>query len=418
MFLFTLFCFGQSEIQFNNVKNNSKISQKSKKPNANFYNFFVTPQSVSLSIPSGESSYAIVGLHYANSTGGFPSNYANYNITPVTIDSGFLGVSPSFGSVAINTSATVAFQFSKTVTTNSTFTYVFKCTAIDYAAGYSVTEFIYIHVNYIAESCNLSAPSNLSINGITSQSAGISWNHVIGSDSYHSQYKEVTANDWTTISTSNGNGFSMIGLDPNTTYTTRVRTKCSNGLYSDWSNSVLFTTGSCDISPPYTITINPNPYVDDAADISWSNVSGNNGYHIQKRDENETIWTDINTSSGNGFTIIDLTPQTTYYIRIRTKCSDGDYGSWSNEVSMYNSRIASNISVFPNPSKGKIKIKSTTSIKAWSLTSSFGLELMNESLKTPLLTKHINISNLKSGMYLLRIELSNGEFVSKQIMKE
>jgi hypothetical protein len=91
--------------------------------------------------------------------------------------------------------------------------------------------------------CN--APSGLASSGITSSGATVSWNAVVGADSYDVDYKLTSSGTWTNAATATtSTSVAISGLTANTVYDWRVRTNCSFGS-SGYSTAQFTTASSC-----------------------------------------------------------------------------------------------------------------------------------------------------------------------------
>ncbi|MEL6811202.1 MAG: 3-coathanger stack domain-containing protein [Bacteroidota bacterium] len=180
--------------------------------------------------------------------------------------------------------------------------------------------------------CTLSYPSGRTTTNITSNSATVNWNTVSGNSGYNSEYRQSGSSSWTTISTSSSSTSQNIsGLSSSTSYQWRVRTRCSNGEYGDWSPTVGFTTsGTCSL--PAVTGLSSTNVTDISADISWNNLSGASSYQVQQRVlPGGSFVTVLSNFTGTSSTLSNLSPETSYEWRVRGRCSNGIYTSnWSN----------------------------------------------------------------------------------------
>ena len=88
---------------------------------------------------------------------------------------------------------------------------------------------------------------------------------------------------------------------------------------------------TCSLSPPSTLTT--SAITCNSATLNWSSVSGNNGYHSQYKKNAGSTWTTISPSSSSlSQSISNLEPNTQYNWRVRSRCSNGGYGSYSTVV--------------------------------------------------------------------------------------
>jgi hypothetical protein len=173
-------------------------------------------------------------------------------------------------------------------------------------------------------------PTWLETSNITSTAATFSWDAIPGAQSYSVQTR-VPNGTWYNVPGS-PTPYLSITVDwflPNTSYEWRVKTNCSNGESSGWSNPVWFTTsgwGDCQ-APSWLYT---NNVTQNSATFDWEPVSGAMSYSLQYRIAGGswyTIqggpWTDT------WYTITGLSPGTTYEWRVKSNCANWMYSDWS-----------------------------------------------------------------------------------------
>lgn len=106
--------------------------------------------------------------------------------------------------------------------------------------GYSLLEFeVYGKVS--ASSC--AEPTDLGVTNIYENEATLNWN-ANGADSFHVQYKTVSAGSWTTVS-SPVNSLTLTGLSCASDYLFQVQGKCSANSTSIYSAPASFSTLIC-----------------------------------------------------------------------------------------------------------------------------------------------------------------------------
>ncbi|NER13143.1 S8 family serine peptidase [Leptobacterium flavescens] len=88
--------------------------------------------------------------------------------------------------------------------------------------------------------CNATTPSNVSVSGIGSSEATVSWDAVPGA-TYDVRHRQTGTSTWTTNAVT-GTTTTLSGLTAQTEYEVQVRSKCSDGTNSAYSTSVNFTT--------------------------------------------------------------------------------------------------------------------------------------------------------------------------------
>lgn len=222
-------------------------------------------------------------------------------------------------------------------------------------------------------SCN--AVTGLSVSGVTSSGATISWNAVSGVSSYSVGYKLASSSTYTTINT-NSNSTSLSGLSAGSGYDVRVNYTCSNGQtapyassafttsttgggdcegVADWSGAAYYYagdrvvynnglyealyfiyyypptdtrywtkisdcggSGSCDA----LTGLNVSGVGQTSAVASWSGISGISSYTVEYKLASTSNYT-IVTSNSSSYSLSGLTPNSTYQIRVRYTCNNG-----------------------------------------------------------------------------------------------
>ena len=183
-------------------------------------------------------------------------------------------------------------------------------------------------------------PSWLYSSNITHNSATLGWDAVPGAYSYSVQWK-VAGGSWQDLTggATYNNWVSLWGLQPGTSYEWRVRTNCSNWMYSSWSYTAWFTTlgYSCG-TPSWLSTTN---VTESSASFNWSSVWGAWSYTVQIRELNGGLWANVPESPflNNSGWVSGLTPGKTYQWRVRTNCEDGQYSNWSYAVTFTTSNV-------------------------------------------------------------------------------
>ena len=127
----------------------------------------------------------------------------------------------------------------------------------------------------------------------------------------------------------------LSGLTGETTYYAYVRSVCggSDGN-STWAKKVFTTTVAC---PQPSLSYVANSNTAHTGTVSWTGNADNyeliysTKYSFEPGDEGVV---QVNLGSVNTYTLQDLTPETTYRIKVRANCGAVDgYSQWSNQVS-------------------------------------------------------------------------------------
>ncbi len=113
-------------------------------------------------------------------------------------------------------------------------------------------------------------PSGLFENNITPSKATLHWDAIAGADTYQVWYRTTGAGTWIKKSSAT-NSKTIKSLSPGTNYEYKVRTKCSDGEFSDFSSLENFTTlplKNADTENEFAV-IYPNP----ASDLLYIDLS-------------------------------------------------------------------------------------------------------------------------------------------------
>src|SRR5690606_41023551 len=99
----------------------------------------------------------------------------------------------------------------------------------------------YIDNIRLIESCLLVEAANVSISGITTSAANISWTHP-SETNFEIQVVEQGLSPGTTGVAVNGSSYLAENLDPETTYDIYIQTVCDSETSSSWVGPFSFTT--------------------------------------------------------------------------------------------------------------------------------------------------------------------------------
>jgi hypothetical protein len=77
---------------------------------------------------------------------------------------------------------------------------------------------------------------------------------------------------------------------------------------------------------------------------------------------------------------------------------------------------AVNISLYPNPSRDNLYVQCSERIQQLKVYDLNGRVLMQQTCQMPAWI--LPVGNLKNGIYVIRLEMENGEVASRQFVKE
>lgn len=245
------------------------------------------------------------------------TNNAPYNVQNVKIDyttdngTTWTVISPSTAN-----DGSEPFSFSSLATGASVKIRVSALDNVFYAIGNAT-------VSASAGACTTSAPTGVTVSGITRTSASVNWTALVGA-TYSVQYRKAGTATWTTVPVST-NSYNISGLTESTQYEVQVANVCggSAGSYSASTNFTTLSFAKCSITgtnaadeyisnvtvtgagmPPVSNTSSNTPYTDYTTDpsklitlmagSSGNNVSITKGWTSSQYNDGVTAWIDFN----------------------------------------------------------------------------------------------------------------------------
>ena len=160
------------------------------------------------------------------------------------------------------------------------------------------------------------APQNIVAANVTATSVNLSWNESNVS-SYTLRFRSQGNANWSPLSASS-NTQTISGLNNSTAYEVQVRSYCGNGVYSDYSPSIIFTTAATTCAIP--TGLGTGTVTADAATLTWANISSASSYDIKIKATTSSVWLEY-TSNTPSFTVNNLSGGTPYHFKVKASCS-------------------------------------------------------------------------------------------------
>ncbi|NMM47122.1 M4 family metallopeptidase [Marinigracilibium pacificum] len=170
------------------------------------------------------------------------------------------------------------------------------------------------------------AVSGLSSSNVTQNSASISWNAVSGVSSYVLEYKKASDGSYSSQNVSSSS-VSLTGLAANTSYNVRVKYTCSNGQQAAYS-SITFTTEGGTTTCSAVTGLSVSSVTNNSAQISWNGVSGVSTYTLEYKATSDASFQSAQIN-GTSEPYTGLSPNTSYTIRVKYRCSNGQDSPYS-----------------------------------------------------------------------------------------
>lgn len=214
------------------------------------------------------------------------------------------------------------------------------------------------------------------------------------------------------------NTFEYNNLDYGKDYFIKLQADGS-GKKSEWSSAVRFLT---ELAP--TIITYPENNAEDIplnGDIKWDAVEEASFFHIQiAEDINfDTIVVQEKNIKELVY-IFNLKEKTHYYCRIKSY-NDSNFSSWSEIITFKTTELTSLIeyfnicdfSIYPNPAENLISINTVGNIRFYNITITDLLARTVLTLDGDRSTTIININELNTGIYLIKIANKVKFFIKK-----
>ncbi|KOS08049.1 hypothetical protein AM493_19825 [Flavobacterium akiainvivens] len=184
------------------------------------------------------------------------------------------------------------------------------------------------------------APTALASSSVAANSAVISFTASASAPSGgYEYYRSTTATVPAASVTATGtitSGATISGLTPLTTYYVFVRSICGADSVSAWSAATTFSTpASC--LPPTAFTLTGLGSA--TASFGWTPAVANPGsgydYYLSTSSTAPTATVTVTGTQESGATLAlnNLTPDTQYYIWVRSNCGGGDTSVWTSSIS-------------------------------------------------------------------------------------
>lgn len=237
------------------------------------------------------------------------------------------------------------------------------------------------------KACDSIIPTGLTVSNISAVSATINWNNTQQA-TYQVRFRIVGSTNYSNASTS-GTSVVLANLQPESNYEVSVRAICPNGLASDWSEPVIFTTiEGCNAIPPTTCSFTNISTT--SAVATWEEMPNTSGYNIRWRPVGDSSWTST-FASFNSRSLTGLISATTYEVRIQTVCQTGNSSVFSE--SFFFTTLGQNC-IPSTPINGTFSdITTTTATISWEgVAEQFVVSYSNTSISTT--SNTINLSNL------------------------
>ncbi|MCB4792422.1 MAG: fibronectin type III domain-containing protein [Elusimicrobia bacterium] len=177
-------------------------------------------------------------------------------------------------------------------------------------------------------------PSALAFSSVNSASIGLGWNANTNSDStvYELWASTYNSGSYGILYSGKNINCTHTSLTPNVTYYYKIRAKNLDNVYSDYASQITTHT-VCNIPASLSYSaVNPT-----SIGLSWSpnSNSGSTLYEVAASSCTSNSYLTVYTGKNNVYTHSSLTPNVTYYYKVRAKNLDNVYTDFSSPVTTH-----------------------------------------------------------------------------------
>ena len=237
----------------------------------------------------------------------------------------------------------VSFEWLPEVSTNVT-SYQYYSHAIPIGTKYIAIKYTannqdYLYIDDIDVSyepyAGCTTPTDLAATAVTPTSVSLGWTKGATESKWQVQYKKSSASEWTDLAgdvTATSNPRCTISdLDVNTAYDFRVRSKCGDEEFSDWSDSFSATPNPATPTDLTAAVASPT-----SLSLTWTKgQTAETAWQIQYRAKGAGSWNSpIDVTTDPELSLTGLTTNTTYEIQVRSYWSadEGMQSAWSSTL--------------------------------------------------------------------------------------
>ena len=147
-------------------------------------------------------------------------------------------------------------------------------------------------------------------------------------------------------------------------------------------------------------------WTDNAGVTEWEVLYGETGF--DPTSEGESM---MDNNDELGVILSDLTPETTYDVYVRAICDNDNMSEWTAVESFTTDFLGVNtenfvgFNYYPNPVKNSINLESRLNIDKVSIYNLLGQEVLSRDLNE--MSPSLDMSNLASGAYILRVQIGS-----------
>ena len=267
----------------------------------------------------------------------------------------------------------------------------------------------------VIEPCE--APTEVDIDNVTDSTAEVTWMDNAGVTEWEVLYGETgfdpTSEGESMMDNDGVLGVVLSDLTPETTYDVYVRAICDTDNMSEWTVVEMFTTLQEPCEAPTEVDI--DNVTNSTAEVTWMDNAGVNEWEVLYGETGFDPLTEGESMMDNdgvlGVTLIGLDAETTYDVYVRAICDTDNMSEWTAVESFTTDFLGVNtenfvgFNYYPNPVKNSINLESRLNIDKVSIYNLLGQEVLSRDLNE--MSPSLDMSNLASGAYILRVQIGS-----------
>ncbi|MCR4681392.1 MAG: fibronectin type III domain-containing protein, partial [Bacteroidales bacterium] len=234
------------------------------------------------------------------------------------------------------------------------------------------------------------------------------------------EWRVTLGGAYTSVNASGTNmTYNLNGLTANTGYTFRAFVTTANSTY--YGDEVFFSTLPEGVEPCNAPTnLTTADITANSVTLDWSQVGTPDSWTVKYKKADDLSWTDASTTT-HPYIITNLEAETQYEAYVMAVCDENESDT-SNHVTFttqpdgVNEYELSNTMLYPNPTTGMLTIRNEeVLISEVGVYDVYGKLLKSEKVDGN--TAAIDLADLASGMYLVRIVSNEGAVITKSVVK-
>ena len=255
-------------------------------------------------------------------------------------------------------------------------------------------------------------PTNHSVIMTSPTTAFFDWDDMAGADFYQVWYRDKGPTNEFSIASSTISQKSLNVFQNKKFYQYKVRSRCTDGVWSDFTEVITWYSSQCDVPTGVAATAFNNTTMRVRWDSNPAEIKGK----VRYRQQGTSTWFTKNSADGNNVIFVpDFPANAIVQYKVRSNCDGNDWSAYSSPLMTIDlstaareSQVATETRIYPNPAKDVLNLEFET-ITAGDvklvITDMTGKQLMiqNNTYAEGNNRESLDVSSLSSGYYFLTI---------------